>query len=350
MAYNVIPMCDDDVISFSQRNSLNITTTTQLRHLYNYISSNHNVNDGLALENNSKGNVKIIRSLQQTEKLAFLKQQYPNLTISFGNGSRGNLGCNNSGLHFEKMLYDDLVNYKDGKIDKVKDIGLVCDIIKHINEPITNVSLDGSLNQSRPIIFLDEGMFIKHDENYNIGHYVTDVTVNKNKFLSLKFGNTVTFINAGIKKLFIENDMKNGNISVNGMSLLKMLNIDHKMFLDVFNNYDSSNQQKNSKDLVNVSVNPMLKNFMKSVIGQGYLLVHKFDNHTSVTNMTTELLEKLTSFDTSTIAYPKDGSAKRIDVFFENEYISIKMNIRNKQGDVYPSHIMADYKFKKYVK
>ena len=44
------------------------------------------------------------------------------------------------------------------------------------------------------------------------------------------------------------------------------------------------------------------------------------------------------------IIYPEPGTAKRIDIKVKTQRMEIKYNIRNKQGGIYPSHIMADYK------
>ena len=35
---------------------------------------------------------------------------------------------------------------------------------------------------------------------------------------------------------------------------------------------------------------------------------------------------------------------KRIDMTFKNSFFEYKLNIRNKQGGKYPSHLMMDYK------
>ena len=39
-----------------------------------------------------------------------------------------------------------------------------------------------------------------------------------------------------------------------------------------------------------------------------------------------------------------DGKGKRIDMTFKNSCFEFKLNIRNKQGSLYPSHLMLDYK------
>ena len=45
----------------------------------------------------------------------------------------------------------------------------------------------------------------------------------------------------------------------------------------------------------------------------------------------------------------KNGKGKRVDIEFSNQYYDFKVNIRNKQGGKYPSHIMMDYNSKPAV-
>ena len=53
------------------------------------------------------------------------------------------------------------------------------------------------------------------------------------------------------------------------------------------------------------------------------------------------------NISTPKIYYGGDsGKGKRIDITFESPTYSFKINIRNKQGGLYPSHIMCDYKTK----
>jgi hypothetical protein len=46
------------------------------------------------------------------------------------------------------------------------------------------------------------------------------------------------------------------------------------------------------------------------------------------------------------VRYPATGTAKRIDILIETDLFEFKVNIRNKQGGVAPSHIMCDYSTK----
>ena len=43
------------------------------------------------------------------------------------------------------------------------------------------------------------------------------------------------------------------------------------------------------------------------------------------------------------VQYPKKGTAKRLDIEVVTKLYIFKINIRNKQGGLYPSHIMCDY-------
>lgn len=346
MAYNVVPTTPSAINTYLEKITLSDETKSDIKNLYTHVSKTYGIADPLALD--SKGRVKIIRSLQYDANISDLKKQYGNVSMSFGNGSRGNSGSNNKGLHFEEVLYEDILKYKNGKKYQVKNKELLESITKYVKK-VKDVSLDGALNQARPIVITEEGLTIKSPEDYNIGSLVTDITINDDTYLSLKYGSTVTFVNSGVKKFFNETDMKNGIVSAEGKSLLDMFGIEADKFCDVFNNYDLEKQRKDHKEVIEVEpVNPKVKEFMKSVIGQGYLLVHKSKKHSTVIDMTPKVLDKLTDYKSIKVSYPKDGSAKRVDVFLENDLMTIKVNIRNKCGDIYPSHIMADYKFKDY--
>ena len=90
-------------------------------------------------------------------------------------------------------------------------------------------------------------------------------------------------------------------------------------------------------------------NFIKTVIGYGYILVHKNANNTVDSyNITEEFLSSaaMPISDTVEIHYPVAGSAKRIDIKVETKNFHLNFNIRNKQGGILPSHIMCDYKIK----
>ena len=84
-------------------------------------------------------------------------------------------------------------------------------------------------------------------------------------------------------------------------------------------------------------------------VGYGYFLIH-------ANNVNTDDIEsfyiseadvrKYVTPSSVVVQYPTGGSAKRIDVKIETPKFTFKVNIRNKQGGIFPSHIMCDYKVK----
>lgn len=87
--------------------------------------------------------------------------------------------------------------------------------------------------------------------------------------------------------------------------------------------------------------------FLKSIIGCGFILVHLIDNEVYYLDLRTE--DDLNKFigdviKNATIKYPNDGNAKRIDIDVELSNIKFNFNIRSKNGGIYPTHFMADYK------
>jgi len=259
----------------------------------------------------------------------------------------GALKAPNKGIQFENELYRDLVNWQEG-IPDIKHPDFVDDFSKMLGktEKIIDISLDGGLNQSRPLKISPNQIIV--GELGNIGKTVTDITVTTNKkkyYLSLKYGNTVTFVNAGVGKILGEKDLITGDVTnPKGRALLEMFSIDTKKFADIFNNYTG---RGSGKEIVNITSdlknNKLFKTFMQSVIGYGYILVHKKGNDVYTLEMTKQIRDNFIKVNKAEILYPKNGSAKRIDIKISMNGMDIKVNIRNKQGKIYPSHIMADY-------
>lgn len=263
-------------------------------------------------------------------------------------GYKDGLASKNKGNAFEDAFVANFEQYEP-EIKK---------LVKY--KKLFNVRQDGGLNQKRPLTISGETITCGPAGDYNIGKTVTDVTLETDKgpvYLSLKYGNTVTFVNAGIKKLFTKDFFNSGELSGEGKTLLDMLCIDHDRFRDVFNAYKEPEQdakkKKATKDTVDVTSklksNSVFKNFMESVIGYGFIMVHQ------TTSGDVEFIDFLTkskldgyikNINNAYIAYPKNGEAKRVDVIVEYDNIIIKLNLRSKDGGILPTHIMADYTFK----
>ena len=91
-----------------------------------------------------------------------------------------------------------------------------------------------------------------------------------------------------------------------------------------------------------------LEKLLETAIGSNYFMVHGKRNGIDFYHMSNSTNKSASKVDGDmTIFYGgKNGKGKRIDIKFSNKHYEFKINIRNKQGGRYPSHIMLDYKTK----
>jgi len=358
MAYNFVPDNKQSILDSS------FTNKKDLAKLYDLIQDiSKDMKDPIAIDSGRSVNVKIHRSLQadiDDDKLKDLAAK-TNTKISFGNGSRGNAGAGNRGIAFEKFLSRDLGHYVKTRSEDAdyKYKTFMTPFIKKVLSKAKEIEIIdmGALNQKRSLGFQGNKPYIMKPTIADIGATVTDVTVKtdgKPHHLSLKMGGTVTFFNAGVTKIFVPRELQAGTVkNKHGIALLETLGIDPDTFAQVFASYKGGTEKRNApKKLDNVTNRidkNKLKNFLATGVGYGYYLVHaKSLNQDSVI---TEYLDKNTVLHGVTprkviVQYPVGGSAKRVDVEIDTPMFTFKVNIRNKQGGTFPSHVMCDYKMK----
>ena len=287
----------------------------------------------------------------------------------------------NKGIVFERELFERFKECLQGNKCEGKYAGAAMYILDKCaadkGSPVQNVDGSaGARNTPRP---LHPGAkpFIMPEQHKLHGSKLTDITLvhtNKAKsYLSLKYSSTLTFVNAGVKvKHFRTNDIKNGKINTRaGIALLKVLGIDNELFCNVFNDrpqwYKKGNNalgleaQKEGTNprgtklwKVNVKNKINKKLFSKLIstaIGSDYYMVHGLPPNKIWFWEMTSTINKGAS--RAIMPGPiwlyyggKMGNGKRIDMEFSNGYFDFKLNIRNKQGGLYPSHLMLDYKSK----
>ena len=232
----------------------------------------------------------------------------------------------------------------------------------------------GSLNNRRPLMMTNDGQIVVGDSDIaSTGDKVADVKVDTvgrrgTINLSLKSGTTVSFCNAGVSKLFPASsfakyleDKRNGKLeyhggSANGMSgndFLQFFGINPIKFADVFVQYRNDKESKKTKsakkdeeDITQlIASNPNFYNFVCSVIGYNYILIHELGPDIHCYDLKTQ--EDLDNFigrlEYAKVLYPINGEAKRVDIIVKFSNIVIKFNIRNKQSGIFPSHLMSDY-------
>jgi hypothetical protein len=354
MAFNFIPKSADEIIKS------NMKTAHELAALWTHINNKFKgEKTPLALDKTKPTEAKVARQFSFSFKLKDLQKITPSVKLTFGNGSRGGGGAANKGLGFEREMVQDLLELRNEGVTskKFKNKDFVKFMCKELGLDESPFEVDGdvgALNQRRPLVFQGRNIYIGSN-NFKIGEKVTDVTIyieGEPFYLSAKYGGTVTFFNAGVATIFTPAEMKAGLVkNPNGVSLLKMLGIDNAKFCASFNQYDPANKVKSkgtggTVNVTNKVDRGVLQEFLKSGIGYGFILVHKEGSKVNSTFMTKQVLDQASIVQSVHVKYPEPGAAKRVDVFVETPMFSLKINIRNKQGGLYPSHIMSDYKHK----
>ena len=269
----------------------------------------------------------------------------------------------NKGLVFERDLSKSLVNHANGIMEQGDlNAKLASDLMhavcKQNRSPVKMVKQVGGANESRPFIMMNGAPAIGPGNPADVGKKLTDITVfhsdRTETYLSAKFSSTLTFVNTGVKgpgKPFTEAEVKAGQITNGlGVKLLKALGIDNTTFCQVFNLYGTGQKAANPH-IVDVTADVdkvLLTSLLKSAIGANYWMVHGqgggkaycwwvgVDENKKYANIQGAKF---------TLYYGgiNTGTAKRIDMKFSNQYFDFKLNIRNKQGGICPTHFLLDY-------
>lgn len=353
-AYDVIPKSVEEIDDLDH---LSDNQKENLKQLYTHIVSSSGQPDPLALSRSKKEKgIKVVRPVAMDLDLPKLSKEY-GFKLSAGNGSRGGGGTNSKGFAFEGQIVNDIEAYKEAGLDgKFKFPNMMQKMHDAFleNAEFIEVKLEGGANTRRPLVFGDIDAVIGGRE-LQIGHKITDVTVvtdSGNHYLSAKFGNTVTFFNAGVRTIFTDEQFEKGKITNrDGKKLLNMLGIDEKRFIETFVGYDPKKATrkggKKQKDIVDVSrtVNKKaLQRLLLTGIGYGYWMVHRKGKKVEFYEMTAGRMRKASKIMSAKVLYPKVGDAKRIDIEVVTPLYIFKFNIRSKQGGITPSHLMCDYK------
>ena len=274
-------------------------------------------------------------------------------TEEFGGQPAGGTRVN-KGIKFEKdfveVLNEQLSGVKSNKTYSKEVEKVLVRCAEEKRSPVTEVIAEGGMNQSRPIKMQGNQLIIAPYNHAEHGKKLTDITLKhangKFSYLSLKFSSTLTFMNAGVAQIFTPSDIKSGSIQTTmGKAILDTFGIEDDIFCDVFNNYGR-------KKFPNVKAKldkQKLKKFLQTCIGSNYWMVHGMEGGKvyfwEMSDSKNPQYATITG-DVEIQYGGKQGNGKRIDIVFSNRYFDFKVNIRNKQGGLYPSHIMCDYKSK----
>jgi hypothetical protein len=271
-------------------------------------------------------------------------------------GYSNGLSSKNKGNAFE---VDYVNNFKDlYQADLEKNIG-----IKLGN---CQISLEGGDNTKRPFSISGKTLYLGTKNLAAVGDLLKDVLIiaeDGEKYnVSLKTTAKVSFINTGIIELFPEKIfkeyIKSGKFepqsknNVNGQEILDMLGIDGNKMAEVFNKYTMSDKrsrsQKDEVDVLNIVKKGCFMDFMDTVVGCGYILVHKINNNIHTYDLRTprDMKEFIGELQSAKVLYPNDGKAKRVDVAIETSNLKLNFEIRSKRGGIYPDQMLCSYQVK----
>jgi len=321
--------------------------------LKDIIANSDGVPDPIALQSKTT-DVKVFRPVADNFNLPALSKKY-GMKVTSGNGSRGGRGAKSQGFGFEGQVTKDIETYiQEGESSPNFKFP---EFMKELHDEVLSkhediqVALEGGANTKRPLEFTDVGVLIGGRE-LDVGQKVTDVTVfgdGTPYYLSLKFGGTVTFFNAGVATIFTKDQFEKGKITdLKAKQLLKVFGIDEQKFIDTFVKYDKKMAKSKKKEEVNTTRTTAnlraLLQILVTGIGYGYYMVHRKGKKVEFYKMTRRRMMDSAKIKSVKVIYPAVGTAKRIDIEVVTKLYIFKINIRNKQGGVYPSHIMCDYK------
>lgn len=364
MSFNFIPKTEKDVLkhpSFKQ-------TRDDITRLMGYLSKKYPATSlPLALDPAAPTKAKITRRLTPLDLSTLKRQLSIKLSLSFGEGSRATGGSEsrvNLGTQFEKDLVSDIQKYIRGdKISNTKNEKFINEFVKYYRLTVLDrVRPMGELNQKRPLLFSGSNVFIGTTGDPKIGMTVTDITVEgshtqgsrnmgRTIYLSLKYGNKVTFANLGVTTIFPVRDFENNKLtSHHAKAILSMFGINEKKFIDTFNAYAKGQTYKDKENTFSKIDRDTMRNFIMSGIGYGYHMVHLLGGSIKHKEMTKAHLDRVSTPTSCTVYYGgigADKSAKRIDMIVETSAYTLQFNIRSKSsGKIYPTHLMIDYEYK----
>ena len=309
---------------------------------------------------NNKDKILFVGKFENTNQVKTVPLSEMVKTEEFG-GQTGGKKIN-LGIKFEKDFYQSLtcelgcgghntIYSKEAK-HLIEEIG------KNEGCGFSDVSAEGGKNQSRPLSGGSSGLYVTAGgiKKKDIGSTVTDITTfwgarKDPVYLSLKYGNTLTFINSGVGKIFTPNDYKSYFNNYNnqiGNAIFEIFGIDPILFAKTFNDYPHKTKMP-TVDVTNTCDKDAIKDLLQYAIGYGYWMVHGGTSGGVKMYKIDENYMKKASSITGSIKIMYGGSmgkGKRIDIHMESSVYKFMWNLRNKQSGLYPSHIMCDYKKK----
>lgn len=286
------------------------------------------------------------------------------ITVTEGKGSpngkcRGSNGfsvevekndlINEKNSDFRKELIKLLPQYKANKI-----ISCIKNYVENTRRPLKVIN--GKLYIDKNDINNISDMRIYFNDNH---HAIAGALFISTEYLSQKSTGLVTFINLGVNNdnCFRESSMKNNIITTElGICIIETFGIHKDGFCDIFNNYANGNIDgiSTTAEKYNQTINfdsmmcsnsfkLKIQEFLDQCMGNGNMIIsHNISDK--------DRLYRSKKVNTNVLRYKsyyggKSKKGKRIDIEILTNSLIFTVNIRNKHGGIYPSHIMCDFKY-----
>lgn len=255
------------------------------------------------------------------------------MSISWGEGSRGNRGVNNQGAEFEQVLFE---QFKAGEGELVRDI------YEQYALKDPSVDLVGDKCTPRPLTWEPTMKIGRGWEN--IGDDVADLRLYDKKFdqtinLSLKSGSHVSFCNVGVQKCFPWQCVEQGDLPWTGKRLLSQLGVREDLFCQVFKNY--ANRVEGEEIIEEHGYLEGVYRLLSHAVGFGYHMVHKKNADTIYHGyMTENCIRDMLVPDRVRVIYPANSKRVRIEV--DCGAARFKLALRNKDGRISPTFLVFD--------
>ena len=326
---------------------------------------------------NQKGNKKKLlmtgsKSDHDDSMLATVNITALEKTEHFG-GSPG--GGGNKGNEYEDHLAESFAKFQDHGGKYPEDVTTILKAVCVYNPGTCYIKskLEGCKNKPRPMKY-DSSFYISAEgrKTVDIGSTVTDITIwiadpdgkkEEPVYLSVKYGETLSFFNIGVKggrkdslSIFPTKDLVEGKLNDMGKDFLDMFNINHSKFIETFQKYDKKNKEtktptiEDHRESYNIKgqAKRNLQNFVKSGVGKGYWMVHRDKSGLHVYNINDKFLKDASTLtsDNINIDYGgKEGYGKRVNIDFSTKEYDFSINLRSKSSsDNYPGYANGDYK------
>lgn len=298
-----------------------------------------------------------------------------NKSVTWTRIYKGEFSQQNNGIKFEKTVVTEFDKYKE---DIASVLNISVDELKN-----AKIEHTGTKNKKRGFEIDEDGPKV----HFSDGETVADVTVTygnppQKLHLSLKSGDTTTFVNTGINndRFFSKSAFETGEpFGKEGQEFLKFMDINEEMFRKSFTSYeeDIPDEEKNiiiqkfigkyGKENITITDSnggfivsvkgpeidlEKLTKYAKSTIGNGYIMMHETPSGSGNVEYydfrKQETVDKLFEGDIISVVdnYYFNGAGKRNAVYVEYEHIKLWFVFRNKKGGIYPSNLTVDYKIK----